>query len=141
MPGSERAYRLAKPFVVLRMVQNRPEGPLCNSHDRKVVVTSVSNYLGGPKDRHEPPFMSALRASIVLLALLPRPDGRGYCRTALRACEPGLILFSMSLRDRGQQASNLMTPAPRICLSLSRELSFGQSPLGDWSPLSKALTS
>jgi len=41
MPGSERAYRLAKPFVVLRMVQNRPEGPLCNSHDRKVVVTSV----------------------------------------------------------------------------------------------------
>jgi len=28
-----------------------PEGPLCNSHDRQVVVTSVWNYFGGPKDR------------------------------------------------------------------------------------------
>jgi hypothetical protein len=47
------------------VVQNRPEGPSCNSHDRKVVVTSVINYRGGPKDRQG--IMSALRASIVLL--------------------------------------------------------------------------
>ena len=43
----------------------RPEGALCNSHDRKVVVRDVINERGGPNDRHE--FMSVLRASIVLL--------------------------------------------------------------------------
>lgn len=32
----------------------RPEGPSCNSHDRKVVVT-VLEILRGPKDRHVGP--------------------------------------------------------------------------------------
>ena len=47
---------------------HRPEGPLCNSHDRKVVVRDVINEREGPKDRHE--FMPALRASIVLLVAI-----------------------------------------------------------------------
>ncbi len=39
--------------------------------------------IGGPKDRHE--FISALRASRRLIGIVPRPYGRGYCMTALRA--------------------------------------------------------
>jgi hypothetical protein len=30
-----------------------PEGPSCNSRDRKVVVTEFLNEFGGPQDRHD----------------------------------------------------------------------------------------
>jgi len=94
-----RPYGRGYYMTALRACEShlRPEGPLCSSHDRKVVVTSVWNHFGGPKDRQETPFMSALRASILLLGRLPRPYGRGYCMMALRACEPLLSLRTCEL--------------------------------------------
>jgi hypothetical protein len=41
--------------------------------------------LRGPKDRHD--VISALRASFVLVIISPRPHGRGYYISALRAIE------------------------------------------------------
>lgn len=68
----------------LKTSRLRPIGPLFNSRDRQVVVNGPK-IDRGPKDRHDhigPPGLG-----VTLWWLLPRPDGRGYFITALRACK------------------------------------------------------
>ena len=62
--------------------------------------------------------------------LLPRPDGRGYCMTALRAREPSLTLFSRlrfaraSLLDHWEllQMVQSLRPEGPLCNSHDREV-------------------